>query len=332
YRKLLRERLAAADRGEAGAPAPVGPGEPPVGSRAAPAGPGVRVLWTLEVRPPPGAFFRRILGTTFISFDQRGRVHLRDLASEETFRGPGWIDFVPTPDGRLFVTPARGEAGLEFYGAGEVFARGREGGATGVRPLFTDGEMADQYPSAGILEADPAEARTRYRILVSWFSGLAFRDYEVRWPEAGRPAVEPLTPKLEGCPGMELSTPMLSRDGRELAARDEETGTTKVFRLADDGRCRELFDLGRQTSKVGFSDDGRLLAFSSPDPAFTGRGVRSTTWVLDREARRTVAVPHSASAGLVIPEVVGADSLLIAVREDARSGAAEFRLLCCVGG
>lgn len=333
YEDLLRERLAAAARGDAARPAPLGPAGSVGGSVVTAGEPDIRVLWAHTVSPPPGAFFRRVPGTTFISFDQRGAVHLRDLASDETFRGPGWIDFVPTPDGRLFVTPGRGDAGLEFYDVDEVFARGRRaGGARDVPPLFTDGEMADQYPSAGVLEADSMRGLIRYRVLVSWFSGLAFRDYEVRWSEAGRPVVAPLTPKREGCPGMDLSTPIMSRDGREVAARDEETGTTKVFRLEDDGSCRELFDLGRQTSKVGFSDDGSLIAYSSPDPAFTGRGVRSTTWVLDRGDMRTSPVPHSASAGLVIPEVIGTDSLLIAVKEEARAGASEFRLLCCVGG
>ena len=136
--------------------------------------------------------------------------------------------------------------GLEFYVAAEVFEQGRSGGAEDVDPLVTDRRMRDQYPSVGILETDEDARATRYRVLVSWFSGLALRDYDVRWDGSGISALTPAGPRLEGCPGKDLSTPMLSRNGRELAARDEHTGTTKVFRLEDDGSCRELFDLGRQ--------------------------------------------------------------------------------------
>lgn len=59
---------------------------------------------------------------------------------------------------------------------------------------------------------------------------------------------------------------------------------------------------------------GRLIAYSSPN----GPGRRipsSTTYVLDRQDMCTTRIANSESVGLVIPEVVGADSLLILVRE-----------------
>jgi hypothetical protein len=178
----------------------------------------------------------------------------------------------------------------------------------------------------GILVEDPTAGTTRYRVLVSWFRGLAFRDYEVRWIEGGKPSIRPLTPKREACTGMDLSTPILSKDGREVAARHDATGTTRIFHLFGDGRCREVVNLGVQTSKVGFSDDGMRVAYSSP----TGNGVESRTWVLDRASGETIAVDPSTSQGLVIPEMVGPDSVLIAVREPGTRGTSEFRLLCCV--
>jgi hypothetical protein len=123
---------------------------------------------------------------------------------------------------------------------------------------------------------------------------------------------------------------MLSRSGRELAARDEDTGTTGVFAMANDGSCRELFDLGRQTSKVSFNNDGSLIAYSTPESSAGGSGAQFRTYVLDRAAMRTIPIPNSTSTGLVIPEILGADSVLIAVRDRDRSDSAEFRLLCCV--
>ncbi|HSR41839.1 MAG TPA: hypothetical protein VLL48_06700 [Longimicrobiales bacterium] len=323
YESLLGKRLrAVADGTVRSAP---GPGSTPRREAAS-----TEILWTHTVRPPPGAFFRRVPGTTLISYDQRSAVYLRDLASDEAFRGPGWIDFVPSPDGRLFVSPGRRNSGLDFYLAREVLARGRAGEGADVEPFFTDPEMADQYPSVGVLETDDEGRPSRYRVLVSWFSGLAFRDYDVAWGDDGAATVTPATSKRTGCTGLDLSTPIMSKDGREIAARDDDTGTTKVFRMDDDGDCVEMLDIGRPTSKVGCSDDGRLIAYSSPERSRLFEGTRSHTWVLNRDEGRTLQVPDSESAGLVIPEVVGGDSLLIAVREEARSLSAEFRLICCV--
>lgn len=326
YRRLLEPRLAELEAGLVGDPAPIG--TPGSFEAVAPGGSqdlDIRVRWTYPMpAPAPGAFFRRVPGTRFITFDQFRRVHLLNLETGERLLGPGWIDFVPSPDGKLFVTPGPGNSGLEFYVASEVFRLARAGIPNQFTVAFTDPLMADQYPSVGVLFQDPEGRSTTYRILVSWFSGLAVRDYEVRWGEDGRADVTPLTPKIAACPGRGLSTPILSKDGREIAARDEATGTTKVFTLDGEGTCTELFDLGRQTSKVGFSEDGRLIAYSSPSASG-----RSTTYVLDRQDMVTTRVPDSGSAGLVIPEMVGADSLLILVREDARSAATEFRLLCC---
>lgn len=331
YETLLRPRVAALAAGSsADAPSPIGTAASvlPAGTDPAPrsATPDrdIRIVWRLALPTNPGAFFRRVPDTRYISYDIRRRVYLHHLETGEQIGAPGFIDFVPTPDGALFVTPAEANAGLEFYIAREVLDRGRKGEGRRVAPVYVDPQLADQYPSIGILATDPGR-RTRYRILVSWFEGLAVRDYEAVWNGPSSVRITPQTPKIHACPGLALSTPMLSKDGQEIAARDETTATTKVFRLAPNGRCREVLDLGRQTSKVAFSDDGVLLAYSSPNARNTG----STTYVLNRRTGRTTAIPESESFGLVIPEVVGPDSLLLLARPRVRSGF-EFRLHCCV--
>lgn len=331
YRTLLEPRLAALSAGSPAESAPVGVGstlamEGGTGPGDAAGGPTeVELLWRHPVDPAPGAFFRRVPGTRFITYDQRRSVFLRDLESDEEFIGPGFIDFVPTPDGRLFVTPSDGGGGLEFYLASAVFEEGRAGMGRRLDPIHNDPEMDDQYPSVGILDDVPGESTT-YRILISWFEGLAFRDYHVAWGEESA-TVTALTPKIAACPGMGLSTPILSKDGFDIAARNERGGTTRVYRLADDGSCEEHLDLGMQTSKVGFSDDGRLIAFSSPNPAERGR---STTYVYDRERMTTTEVPFTEARGLMIPEFVGPDSLLVLAASDPARRDVEFRLLCCV--
>jgi len=289
----------------------------------------IEIVWRLPVSPTPGAFFRRVPGTRYIAYDQNREVWLHDLESGERVRGPGWIDFVPTPEGALFVTPADRDAGLELYDAREVLREGRAGRGAQVRPVYVDSAMSDQYPSVGILEGEPGE-RVRYRILISWFEGLAIREYDVRWGGDGPVRVEPVTEKIDACPGMGLSTPILSKDGQEIAARDESTGTTRLFRVEADGSCEPVLDFGRGTSKVGFSDDGRLIAFSSTEGVTGDRAMgRSRTLVFDRESQETVQIPESTTRSLVIPEFVGSDSLLFLASPDLRRLPVEFRMACC---
>lgn len=290
--------------------------------------PDIEILWRQTMVPSPGFFFRRAPGTRYVSYDQSDEVVLQHLETDEKLLGPGFIDFVPTPDGALFVTPSHDD-GLEFYVASHVFREARAGRGEALPPIFRDREMDDQYPSVGVL-AHEEGVSTTYRILVSWFEGLAMREYRVDWGSAGSATVTPLGPRTEPCAGMGLSIPILSKDGQEIAARDESTGTTKIFRYHDDGSCTESFDLGIQTSKVGFTDDGRLVAFSSPDEGQRGSAARARTYVHNRDSGVTAEIPFSESRGLMIPEFVGPDSLLFMATEGPGRGTQEFRLVCCV--
>jgi len=337
YRALLEPRVAAAATGDGVPVAPLGPPEGTVmaGSEeggvrrpAVAAEPEINVLWRQTMVPPPGFFFRRAPGTRYVSYDQRSKVVLQHLETGERLLGPGFVDFVPTPDGALFVTPSHND-GLEFYVASHVFRAARAGRGDALPPIFRDPELDDQYPSVGVLAHEPGVSTT-YRVLVSWFEGLAMRDYRIDWGEAGSATVTPLTPRTEPCVGMELSLPMLSKDGAEIAARDESTGTTKLFRYHGDGSCTKSFDFGVQTSKVSFTDDGRLVAFSAPGEAEGGSAALARTYVYDRDTGVTTAIPFSESRGLMIPEFVGPDSLLFIAMEGLGRRTQEFRLVCCV--
>ena len=337
YRALLEPRLAAAVAEDAMPVAPLGPREgavmtarepgDPVGRAASPEA-DIEILWRQTMVPPPGFFFRRAPGTRYVSYDQRRKVILQHLDTGEKLVGPGFIDFVPTPDGALFVTPSHDD-GLEFYVASHVFREARAGRGDALPPIFRDREMDDQYPTVGIL-AHEEGVSTTYRILVSWFEGLALREYRVDWGDSGSATVTPLTPRIDACAGSGLSIPILSKDGQEIAARDESTGTTKIFRYHEDGGCTESFDFGIQTSKVSFTDDGRIVAFSSPDEGQRGSVARARTYVYNRDTGVTTEIPFSESRGLMIPEFFGPDSLLFIVTEGRGRGTQEFRLVCCV--
>jgi hypothetical protein len=294
-----------------------------------------------EVSGTPGPYFRWVPGRDALAYEAGGQIYLLDLKSGERLNGPGYVDFVPTPDGRFFVTPARDRA-LEFYDAEQVFSEARAGRGRAVRPFYTDEEMRDQYPSVGILSSTTRgdELRTVYRVLTSWFDAVVFRDYEVV-TTAGRSSVRPIGEPVEACRSHDFSIPIMAPSGREVAGRDEATATTKVFRLADDGGCQEIVNLSAPTGKVAWDPDGRRVAFAIPEGAvrdgarvlWLGRTdqERAGIYVFDLRAGSVSRVEASSDARrLTFPEWVGKDQLAFLLPGAARGGPGRFRLVCCL--
>ena len=154
---------------------------------------------------------------------------------------------------------------------------------------------------------------------------------EVRYRLDHSTDIQSLNRKTAACQDLQLSLPILSKDGREMSARDERTGTTKVFRLGPNGACREVFDSGMQTTKATFNYDGALLAFGSRDGERTRLGdPRPAIYVVDRRTGETTRIPESTSKSLTIPEFVGPDSLLFLVAGSRANDPSELRLVCCV--
>ena len=297
----------------------------------------------LPVDGNPGAYFRWVPGTRVIAYEMRGRIYLLDLRTRVSSLAPGSVDFIPTPDGRLFVTPGPRRSGLQFFDAAEVLEAARRGRAREVRPLYVDPAMTDQYPSVGILDRSDGGDRsvTTYRIMVSWYDRVVYRDYELTLPDWG---LRPRGEVVPACPGLQVSLPMISKDGSEIAGRDETTATTKLFRMSDDGRCDEVLDLGIQTGKIAFDQSGRRAAFAVPRGAapnapgrglpgldVTGSGELSGIFVLDREGRRISRVQGSEDASrLAFPDFVGADSIIFLLPRLGDGEPSRFRLVCCI--
>ncbi|MBM4184415.1 MAG: hypothetical protein FJ207_09330 [Gemmatimonadetes bacterium] len=275
----------------------------------------------------PGAYFRWVPGTRKVAYESDRSIYLLDLDDGENSVAPGWIDFVPTPDGRYFVTPGPGNEGLTFFDARDVFSAAERNRSMAVEAIFTDMRMRDQYPSVGILARD--QTGTRYRVLTSWFEGLLYRDYEVSVNAAtGASSVRPIGEPVVPCDGYALSTPIMSQDGREVAARDERTGTTKIFAIEEEGRCTEVLDFGMGTSKVAWHASGQRVAFSTPRRGRGGAGGEGI-FVFDRASGEVAAVPGSSGASrLAFPDFVG-DDVVFLVPGDATGAGSFFRL---VGG
>lgn len=358
YRDMIGRRL-----GNAGPGATSGAGSRAVGVQHSPppGPPGLTAAmvssgggpWRdVTARGRPGAYFRWVPGTDLLVYAAARRVYFLDLESGENRVGPGYIDFVPTPDGRLFVTPARNRAGLEFYHARVVLEAVRNGTGGDIAPFYIDPEMQDQYPSAGILVSTESaeEGTTRYRILTSWYDRVVYRDYDVQWDRRLRgretPVVRPVRPPVPACQGREISLPIMAKDGQLLAGRDEETATTKLYRIRKDGICEEVLDLKLPTGKVAFDAVGRRVAFAVPSGAirdgrgrrYAGvRGTRATArelagiFVLDRETLRTTRVRGSEAVDrLAFPEFVGRDTVVFMLAPTGRGEPSRFRVVCCV--
>ncbi len=275
----------------------------------------------------PGAYFRSVPGRQALAYESGQRVYLLDLADGESRVASGYIDFVPTPDGRYFVTPGPGDGGLSFYEADEVFDAARRNRSGAVEPIFTDRRMRDQYPSAGILE--DGESRTVYRVLTSWFEGIVYRDYEVRVdPRTEVSNVRPLGEPVVPCSGMSLSTPIMSQDGTEVAARDEATGTTKIFRILSGGRCDELEDLRVRTSKVAWHRTGRRLVFATPRVRSGRDGGGEGIFLFDRDEGRMTRVADSERASrLAFPDFIGDESIVFLIPGASRREGSVFRVV-----
>ena len=288
----------------------------------------------------PGAYFRWVPGRNVVAYEAGGRIYLLDLGTGESGSAPGFVDFVPTPDGRLFVTPGR--RALEFYDAGQVFDASAAGRGRSVPPIHSDPDMRDQYPSVGILSSstDAGATRTVYRVLTSWFDKVVFRDYEVTSGPRGT-TVRGLSDPVVACEALSFSIPILAPSGREVAGRDEASATTKVFRLADDGGCQEATDLQLPTGKVAWNADNRRIAFAIPQGAVSdGSGVlfrgtggedRAGIFLFDRRDGSVQRIEGSVDARrLAFPEFVGADQLLFLLPPERSGGPGRFRLVCCV--
>lgn len=319
YRSLVRDRLREPHVAPTGA-------SPPLAARRTRTLSPAQAPTDLEVIGLPGAYFRWVPGTRLVAYESDRSIYMLDLDDGENRIAPGWIDFVPTPDGRYFVTPGPGDEGLTFFDARDVLEAAARNRSMSVESIFTDLRMRDQYPSVGILERDGS--RTRYRVLTSWFEGLVYRDYDVSVnATTGASSVRPVGEPTVPCQGYALSTPIMSQDGLEVAARDERTGTTKIFAMLDAGRCSEVLDFGVATSKVAWHASGQKLAFATPRRSRQNGGEEGI-FVFDRASAEITAVPASQGASrLAFPDFVGDDAVVFLVPAALAGSTSFFRLV-----
>jgi hypothetical protein len=280
-----------------------------------------------------GAFIQTLSDGAWFTFDRGGSNYAIASGSIEAQPLPGFVDPIPSKDGHFLFTPSKDRRGLEIY------QLKFNGDRVKAQLALTDSSMTDQYPSVGVIGS--GLNFTVYRVLTSWADSAQFNDYMVTHnAESGISEIFPTSIAMPACPGFQLSLPVISPDGLELAARDETSGTSKLFKLNPGGNCEELIDIG-QAGKVGFSPSGRKIAYSIPQGTYShGAGTidysesnalsPSGVFVLDRD---TMLVRKMMDAkeikNLTFPTFINEKQLLVMRYLDTDSPASQFLSLCC---
>ena len=292
----------------------------------------------IPVSGNPGGYFKVIPTWGTLSFSDASGVHLVDLKSRTTVRGPGYIDLIPDPNGELFVTPQREHGGLEFYNVADVMRARAEGTSARVLPLFVDHEMRDYYPSIGIIHARYQQGQRVgvYRVMLSWYTGAIFRDYKVTHRGHQPHRVEPAGKPTQVCPGRRVSLPIISPTGQHVAVRDEETATTRIYYLLPNGECRLSIDTKLSTGKVAWHSTGTTIAFAIPrgvvkdGTSILWEDKRSSSelagvFVYDLRNKDIIRVSGSETVNrLTFPDFVNDSSIIFLTAED--TGLAYFRI------
>jgi hypothetical protein len=223
---------------------------------------GPSVVKTVSVAMKPNFFFRYLTAnqTTYFSSSEKQN-YMLDTNSNDLKKIPGIHDPVPLWGEDVVTVPkpaslrSGGGVAMEFYRISDIKQDGH------LAPAFyTDPQLNGVYQSIGQLGTPSADSYTN-RVLTD-DKGISFRDYQVKKVGEEVVAITPVGPVRNVCNNFKIKTPMISKDGREVAGFDAKSGTTKIWRIDEKkDNCELVEDLGYATGKVDFSFDGRYLTF-----------------------------------------------------------------------
>lgn len=223
---------------------------------------GPSVIEKIEVKRRPNYFFRYLSQKNYALFSSsEHKNYILDLKSKVLYNIPGDVDPVPLWGEDVITTPERrgpfnSPVSILFYRL-DLSMQGKWKEAF----LLRDEQLKGVYQSVG--ELTPSTKGTSYtnRVLTD-DKGASFRDYQVIKKNGVVVAVKPQGPVVRACPNFNIKTPMISKNGQELAGFDADKGITKIWKLnPKGGPCSEVESLGYPTGKVDFSFDGRYLSF-----------------------------------------------------------------------
>lgn len=267
-----------------------------------------------------GFYMRVVPGRRMVSLAANGRNLLLDLNSGDWGWAPGELDLIPSPDGKLMVTPDRKIGGLRFFDARRATLSGASE-VSGLSEIHVDWSIRDQYPSIGVLHGDQRITleETAYRVLTGWGQQGRFRDYGITW-RADLVSVRPLRKLTVLCEDVRLSLPMISPDGQRVVGRDESSGTTKIFDIDSAGRCVEAWDTGLSSGKGAWSLDGDRVVFDVPRQQSSRAKIEGLVVFSALDGVMSLLLPEGQPPDLRFPDFVGGDSIVFVARIGGAQG------------
>lgn len=245
-----------------------------------------------------GLYWMQAAGDRYVTFTAPwgDSSQIYDLVLNKSVPVIADADIYPLPDGETVIYPEP----LRFYRFKDL-QKDLLNSKSKPKPFFESKEQAGYYQSAGILK--DSGGKQVVRVLTAWGKGL-LRDYEITKSSDGFTA-KPLSAKpTEICRNIskdqiDNEIPILSRDGKMLATRDNKTQTTKIFSIQmPTGNCKEIADLGVSTTKVSFSFDNRNVAYRT-DHMTNGEPSASRIHEFNLETKkdRLISTPLEHAAG-----------------------------------
>ncbi len=168
---------------------------------------------------------------------------------------PGPYDPVPAPptgpDHRVkhFTVPS---PSMQIFDNEKFLARMKPGETVNLddaQPEI-DGARVGSYQSMGTLE-DKGDGKPTYRILSG---SLTIGEYKIGKGQTGHS-------RTVCDDNGRYQLPMLSKDGKYIAAYDSDEGVTKIMEIQSDNSCKDVLNLGFPTGKVEFAYDGSAVTF-----------------------------------------------------------------------
>jgi hypothetical protein len=200
-------------------------------------------------------FFRAFPDSQYVSYagvddpssSIKNHNYILDLKSRKEYRLPGPYDPVPICE-EIMTVPNNSD--VRFFDIKRILAG--QGNSAPLVKLDLPGvyQSVSACPQEGkgeVTMITDAAGVTLQKILVD----VTTSPPQVSFPEEGKPV----------CQNFKVKFPMLSKDGKELSGADQDSKTTKIWRLENDGTCSEIFDFRFLAGKADFSFDGNLLAF-----------------------------------------------------------------------
>lgn len=157
---------------------------------------------------------------------------------------------------KLFASPNHDGGTMKYFKFSDIKAKQEQ-----ATEIFSDSEHNQYYHSSAEL---PGSTGRKMKFRTMLWQNSVYRDYEVSFDANGKMTKETHTETKVACGNkQQLSSPILSKDGSEVATQDGN-GHTVIYKIKADGSCDLVDEFGFDTGKVNFSyGNGSQVVFQA---------------------------------------------------------------------